>query len=155
MTVLTRYLTYVLLIAFVLTLSAGCRTLKYKMGIATTVDAAEPGTPEATIQAALAAAMQLDEEVAWGQFRQLLHSNEIKSPQGEREWRTMRWPRMRRQVQLFVVDPGKASYKVLNERTLDDGNIEFYLQNSQSDLPTPCTVKKDTDGAWRITRCSL
>lgn len=155
MVVLIRYLTSILLIALMLTAASGCRTIKYKMGISTTVETPEPGTPEATIQAALTTAMKLDEEAAWGEFRQLLHSNEIKSPQGEKEWRTLRWPRMRRQVQLFVVDPAKVSYKILNERVLDDGNIEIYLHNTQSDLPTPCTVKKDIDGAWRITRCSL
>lgn len=143
------------LIAVLATAGTGCKKLKHGLGFSTHVSEAEPGSPEATIQTAIKAAMQADETTGWRQFEPLIHSNQKGSPAAVREWRELRFTRMRKQWKNFVTEGGVAEFDVGRERELEDGTLEIYIDSKTAELPTPCAVKKDTDGAWRITRCSL
>jgi hypothetical protein len=144
----------VALLAAALVLSAGCRQIQL-MTFGITVEEAEPGTPEATIQAALRAAMEPDEDKGWAAFESLLHSTQKESPASKNNWRKMNYAKMRTKWKLFVTDIEGPAFHIQREREQTDGGLEIFLENKRSDLPTPCTVEQDFDGAWRITKCSL
>lgn len=135
--------------------STGCRGAKYKLGLETRVDNPDEGTPEATLQFAFRAAMDPNELTGWAAFEKVLHSEQKNTHNSISEWREMRFARLRKQWNHYIQDAAKASFDIENEIDFEDGGIEFYIENGSSDLPTPCMVKPDFDGVWRITRCSL
>lgn len=144
---------------FILLLTAlvsagGCRKFKTMTGIGETVEEPTAGTPEATVQKVLEAGFAKQELEGWEKFQTLLHSDQ-HSPQSLKNWRQFNYANLRKKVGFYVKDQGKMSYVIMDEQEGEDGTVTLYLENTQSDMPTPCSVKKDTDGAWRITKCSL
>lgn len=149
---LTLLVSALLLVALVAT--GGCRKLKTMTGIGETVEEPEAGSPEATVQKVLEAGFAKQELEGWEKFQALLHSDQ-HSPQSLKNWRQFNYVNLRKKVGFYVKDQAKMSFVIMDEAEGEDGTVTLFLENTQSDMPTPCTVKKDTDGAWRITKCSL
>ena len=149
--------TAMLVLTFAAASSSGCRWVREKIGIGTVIEDPEPGTPEATIKLAIEAAATPDEDKGWKKFRRLLHSEQRKSPASERSWRENNFRAFRKKWKYYVLDPDKMSFRIVREREYEeeDGTLELFIENSKSEMPTPCSLKKDHDGAWRIMKCSL
>ncbi len=130
---------------------AGCQKIKSRLGIAETVSNPEPGTPEKVIQDVLKAAAMADEADGWEAFSSLLHSEETSSPAAMNEWQTMRFPTIRRKVGYLLEDRSAAIYKLMDKRE-DGRNVKVFVKNSQSEMPTPCTLRQDPEAgnAWRV-----
>lgn len=128
-----------------------CQKIKTKLGIGDTIKNPNPGTPEYTIQAVLRSASNSDSERGWEEFSRLLHSNETSSPVAMNDWRTMRFPAIRRKVKHLLLDPNIFSFKVMDRREYDH-TIVLYLQNKSSDMPTPCKLKRDPKqgNTWKV-----
>ena len=144
------------LLLMLLVLAGGCKNLKYKLGFGS-VENPDPGTPEELIQKIFKAGLNPDKEAGWLQLKPLIHSSELKSIVNVKDWKRLRFRRLRKQVKLYVNDTSKVSFKIMRVKEWPDGTLEYFVHNSKSDMPTPCTFKKDpaNGGAWRIwTRCS-
>lgn len=129
----------------------GCQAVKNRLGIGVTVSNPDAGTPEKVIQEVLRTAMMPDAQDGWVAFASLLHSEEIASPAGMNEWETMRFPTLRRKASYLLKDKTALTYVVMEKRT--EGNtLKVFVQNQQSDMPTPCTLKRDpvNGNAWRV-----
>lgn len=131
--------------------AAGCQKIRSKIGMGTTISSPDPGTPEKVIQDVLKAARMSDEADGWVAFSMLLHSQESSSPAAMNEWQTMRFPTMRRKVDFLLVDKAALVYKLMDKRE-EGKELKVYVNNSQSDMPTPCTLRRDPEqnNAWRV-----
>ncbi|MFO0745237.1 MAG: hypothetical protein U1F43_06095 [Myxococcota bacterium] len=113
-----------------------------------------PESPEGLITRALQAAMEPDEAKGWTMFEALLHDDQ-KYGQALEYRRQMNFPAMRRKVKLFLIeDPNKPIYQV--DRTLVENptTIRIFVHNKES-MPTPCQLRLDDTGHWKIGICSL
>jgi hypothetical protein len=151
-----RTLAWLLGLALLVALLAtgGCRKLKTMSGIGETIETPEPGTPEATVQEVLKAGLERSEQTGWERYSTLLHSTQ-QSTQSLRSWRQFNYVSLRKKVGNYLKDPTKFSFVIMDEEEGEDGTVTLFLESKNSEMPTPCTVKKDTDGSWRITKCSL
>lgn len=142
-----RWLALVILVASVM----GCQTLKNRLGIGVTISNPDVGTPEKVIQEVLRAATMPDDQESWIAFAELLHSEEIASPAAMNEWETMRFPALRRKAQYLLKDASALTYVLMEKRT-EGPNLKIFVQNSQSDMATPCTLRRDPSrsNAWRV-----
>ena len=136
--------------AFVLAV-AGCQKIKTKIGIGETISNPEAGTPEKVIQDVLKAARMSDDNDGWQAFSTLLHSQETSSPAAMNKWQTMVYPTMRRKADFLLVDKSALIYKLMDKRE-EGKDVKVYVENSQSDMPTPCTLRRDPEqgNAWRV-----
>jgi len=132
-------------------LMPGCQAVKNRLGIGVTISNPDPGTPEKAVQDVLSAAMMPEDQDAWMAFASLLHSEEVASPAAMNEWETMRFPALRRKAPYLLKDRTAHSYVVMEKRT-EGNNLKIFVQNQQSDLPTPCTLRRDpvNGNAWRV-----
>ena len=140
-----------LALAMVVSLESGCQALKNRLGIGVTVSNPDAGTPEKVVQDVLKAAMMPDEQESWIAFAELLHSDEVASPAAMNEWETMRFPAIRRKARYLLKDPSALPYVVMEKRT-EGQNLKVFVQNSQSDMATPCGLRRDParGNAWRV-----
>ena len=140
-----------LAVALALGSGTGCQALKNRLGIGVTVSNPDAGTPEQVLQELLKAAMMPDEQESWIAFSALLHSDEVASPAAMNEWETMRFPSIRRKAANLLKDASALTYVVMEKRT-EGQNLKIFVQNSQSDMPTPCTLRRDPSrgNAWRV-----
>jgi len=148
----TRLLVAAVLLASVAVLgTVGCQKIKSRLGIGVTVSEPEPGTPEKVIQDVLKAATKADEAEGWEAFSNLLHSDETSSPAAMNEWQTMRFPTIRRKAGYLLQDRSAGIYKLMDKRE-DGKTVKVFVMNSQSDMPTPCTLRQDPEAgnAWRV-----
>lgn len=150
---LLRTLALVLLLSLAL---PGCQWLKLKLGIGYDVIEATVGTPEATIQQALKAALEPDAKKGWIAFRGLLHSDQ-QNVGSLKSWESMKYSEMRQKVRYYVTNVASTGFTVKQWNEEDAGAVSVFIENLRSDMPTPCTLMKDPKqaDAWRITRCSL
>lgn len=137
--------------------SGSCSKIKGALGVKTSVSESSDDTPEGVIHAALVAGADADVERGWRAFRKLLHSEE-RNTIALRDWERLRYPRMRKKIDLFLTsrDPITYEYSRIQER--DNGAMKVFVVNSGNpDNPTPCHVKRDPKQSdrWRITNCSL
>ncbi|MSQ82537.1 MAG: hypothetical protein EXR77_06420 [Myxococcales bacterium] len=143
-------------LAITLLAGSGCETLdKARMKVlGVTVDKPEPETAEWVIHQVLLAAKDPDEERGWEKFQKLLHSQE-RSTNALKGWQQFGWPRIRRQANLYLDEHDR--YILRDFKTMQNDGIDFFLENRQRDLPTPCAVYLDfaNNKHWRIKRCSL
>ena len=146
--------TLALLTLFVGFTLEGCRKFKTMTGIGITVEEADPGTPEATVQAVLQAGMERNPDAGWEQYAALIHSSQ-HNPQSIRNWKQFNYSALRKKVGNYLKDPNKLSFVIKEEKEGEDGTVTLFLESKLSDMPTPCTVQKDNDGSWRLTKCSL
>ncbi len=155
MTHRNRLLVLLVLLALVLPTS-GCNWARLKLGFGVDIAETEPGTPERVVQDALKAARDANPKKGWSVFMGLLHTNQ-KNVGSLKSWEGMKFRDFRKKVTYYITDPGKTAFKLMRVREDDDGGVSLFLQNSKSDMPTPCTVREDPDQSnqWRITRCSL
>lgn len=144
----------VLVLLATLLATTGCRKVKMMTGIGVTIEDPTPGTPEATVQRVLQAGFETQELAGWEKFQPLLHTSQ-QTPQSLKNWRQFNFVSLRKKVGFYVKDQSKMSFTIMDEAEGEDGTVTLYLENTESDMPTPCTVQKDTDGSWRITKCSL
>ena len=148
---------WALALVAVLLCAAGCQQVRRLAGIHTTIDAPEPGTPEAVLFDALSAAIEPDEAKGWKAFRALLHSDQLASAISEKTWRTMNFSALRRKARLYLEDDGKPIYKLAYTEDIAPAGLKLFIYNEKSEVPTPCTVNPDPQraNAWRISICSL
>jgi len=149
--------TRVALIGLLLLLALpGCQFVRLKLGIGYDVDIAAPGTPERVIQEALKASLEPDAEKGWGEFLNLLHTEQRDKGSLE-SWKGLKFREMRKKATNYVTNVATTGFTVKRIREEDDGNVSYFLYSPKTDMPTPCTVKPDPEqsNAWRITRCSL
>ncbi len=129
----------------------GCQRIKTTLGLGDRIATPDPGTPEAVIQDVLKAARTKDEADGWEAFSNLLHSRELSSPAAMNEWQTMLYPTIRRKVDLLLEDRSALIYRLMDKRE-DGKEVKIFVKNSQSDVPTPCTLRQDPErgNAWRV-----
>ena len=130
---------------------AGCQKLKTSLGLGERISNPEAGTPESAIQQVMKAARMKDEAEGWQTFANLLHSAESASPAAMNEWQTMRFPTIRRKVDLLLEDRSALIYRLMDKRE-EGKNLRIFVKNSQSDMPTPCTLRQDPErnNAWLV-----
>ena len=136
---------------------ASCKKIKHGLGIGTTVSEAEEGTPEGTLHQAMTAALDKDAERGWRAFRKLLHSEEHNNI-ALRDWETLRFKRMRKQVHLYVSSEDPVTFEVRRIEERPNGAQRVFIYNSGNpENPTPCQLLIDEKqgGRWRIKYCSL
>ncbi len=152
-----RSVRYAVVIALFLASMPACRALAEHTGIGVVVVDPPADSPEATVRAALLAAMQEDEAKGWKAFRALLHPSQLTPPRRLQDWRRLRFERLRKQWPLYVLDPARASFRVVRQRKRHGGRIQLYVANRRSTVPTPCTLapRPGGKGGWAIVNCSL
>lgn len=91
----------------------------------------------------------------WNLYRKLLHPKKNTTVIQKEEWKNDRWPRLRRNVGHYVIDPSVTSFRVMNMEERDDGRMLLHIKNQNGEIPTPCALKKTDTGKWRIWTCSL
>lgn len=140
-----------LALALALVAAAGCQKMKSKLGIGEVVTAPDSGSPEKVIQDVLKAGRMADDADGWIAFAGLLHSEETSSPAGMNEWQTLRFPALRRKIDYLLLDKAALTYKMMEKRE-EGQNVKVFVANSQSDTPTPCTLRRDPaqNNAWRV-----
>ncbi|NOZ01511.1 MAG: hypothetical protein GXP54_06430 [Deltaproteobacteria bacterium] len=141
-----------MLILLVLAAStAGCQKVKTKLGIGDDITRPAPGTPEKVIQDVLKAAINADEEAGWEGFYPLLHTDEADSPAAMNNWRTIKFPAIRRKAAYLLTDKSSFEFTVMDRRE-DGRSLTIFVKNSKSDSPTPCKLRQDPDkgNAWMV-----
>ncbi len=144
----------VLLLAFVLP-ATGCRKIRFITGIGEVVKNPEGGSPEELIQSALTSALIESQDRGWNKFRKLIHPEQKKTLIQREEWQKNRFPRLRRQVKNYVIDPSLPSFTLLNIQERNNGRILLHIENIKGDVGTPCTLKQDGRKKWKLWSCSL
>ena len=148
-----RVLARILLIGALLALG-GCRMILLFTGLGETIEQAETGSPEAVLQDALAAALIEEEGAAWRQFKALIHPEQMERNNQKKLWRTDRFPRLRRQVDNYVLDKSIPSFNLVGYKELKSGEHVLSIENAKSESGTPCTFALH-EGAFYIKSCSL
>jgi hypothetical protein len=135
----------------IIALLLSCQQIKLKLGLGDKIVNPPPGSPEKVVQEVLKSALQGDPEAGWEAFSVLLHSDEQQSPAALNDWRTMRFPAIRKKVSYLVEDKASATYTLMDKRE-EGQSLILYVKNSQSDMPTPCKLRKDPQNgnAWRV-----
>jgi hypothetical protein len=115
----------------------------------------DQGSAEWVLNEAVQSAKDSDEERGWARLQKVLHSSE-RSVNALKGWHEGNWPRMRRQVKHYLDDKGCFTLRDFRTQQGDAG-IDFFMENDERDLPTPCAVYIDADNnkQWRIKRCSM
>ncbi len=139
-----------------LTMAAGCEVVdKARMKLlGVTVENPEPETAEWVIREVLMAAKDPDAEKGWERFQKMLHSQE-RTNNALRGWQQFGWPRLKRQAHLYLDEQNR--YVLRDFKVMQNDGIDFFLENRERDLPTPCAVYLDyaNNKHWRVKRCSL
>lgn len=119
-----------------------------------TVENPEPETAEWVLREVLMAAKDPDAEKGWERFQKMLHSQE-RTNNALRGWQQFGWPRIKRQAHLYLDDQNR--YVLRDFKVMQNDGIDFFLENRERDLPTPCAVYLDyaNNKHWRVKRCSL
>ena len=140
----------------VLAAASGCEVVdKARMKVlGVTVENPEPETAEWVLREVLMAAKDPDAEKGWERFQKMLHSQE-RTNNALRGWQQFGWPRIKRQAHLYLDDQNR--YILRDFRVMQNDGIDFFLENRERDLPTPCAVYLDfaNNKHWRVKRCSL
>ena len=146
-----------LILVLAATAASGCQQIRRQLGIRTTIDNPEPGSPESVVRDILTAAIEDDEAKAWQAYRELLHSEQLQSAVSENTWRTMNFPSLRRKARLYLEDDTKPVYQLAYTEDVAPDGRKLFVYNEKSEVPTPCTLKPDPkrEGSWRVTLCSL
>lgn len=136
---------------------AGCETVdKARMKLlGVKVCKPELGSAEWVLNEAVQAAKDSDEERGWARLQKVLHTSE-RTVNALKGWHEGNWPRMRKQVNHYV--DSNQCFTLRDFRTQQgDVGIDYFLENDERDLPTPCAVYLDPDNnnQWRIKRCSI
>ena len=148
---------------------SGCKWIKEKAGITTTVSDPDPDSPEYVVYQVLKAAIvsyKDNEKAGWLMYKKLLHSRETSAGNAQlRAWREMRWATMRRKAYLFTKDKdtkdtikdSSPTFEIAKTQEKANGKvIKIFVTNEMSDMPTPCEVKRDPKQGdkWKIvTQC--
>lgn len=151
-----RLLKAILIVTLAFVALSGCEILdKARMKlVGITVANPEPETAEWVLREVLMAAKDPDEEKGWERFQKMLHSQE-RTTNGLKGWQQFGWPRIRKQAHLYLDEQNR--FILRDFRTLQNDGIDFFLENRERDLPTPCSVYLDfaNNKHWRVKRCSL
>lgn len=143
-----------LLVVFLMGTS-GCRQVRMWTGIGLVIENAEDGTPESVIQSIFEAALLDSESKGWNLYRKHIHPEKMKTVIQKEEWKRDRWPRLRRNVSHYVLDPSLASFQVKNEEERENGRFIIHIENAKGQVPTPCALRKDGRNRWKLWSCSL
>ena len=149
-----RSLLLALLVVFLLGTS-GCRKVRMWTGIGLVVENAEEGSPEELIQKIFEAALLDSDSKGWNLYRKHIHPEKMKTVIQKEEWKRDRWPRLKRNIDHYVIDPSLASFRVKNEELRENGRFIIHVENEKGEVPTPCALKKDGRNRWKLWSCSL
>lgn len=142
--------------ALIIVGALGCETVdKARMRLlGVTVENPEPETAEWVLREVLMAAKDPDAEKGWERFQKMLHSQE-RTNNALRGWQQFGWPRIRRQAHLYLDEQNR--FVLRDFKVMQNDGIDFFLENRERDLPTPCAVYLDyaNNKHWRVKRCSL
>jgi len=137
-----------------LVLLPGCDWLRQKLGMPKTIADPEKETPDWVVQRVLEAATKEPFDQAFGEYSKYLHSSEKNSPQGMREWETLRFPALRRKHTCYLKgdEDDKFAYERMELRENRDDYVVVFVKCKTSDMPTPCHLFKDPEegGKWRV-----
>ena len=83
-----------------------------------------------------------------------MHSQE-RTTNALKGWQQFGWPRIRRQAKLYLDEHDR--FVLRDFKTMQNDGIDFFLENRERDMPTPCAVYLDfaNNKHWRVKRCSL
>ena len=141
--------------AMILLTTSGCRKVRMWTGIGLVIEQSEEGTPESVIQRAFEAALLDSEHKAWNKYRKLIHPEKNKTVIQKEEWKKDRWPRLRRNIEHYIIDPSLASFRITNEEERENGRFIIHVENQKGVVATPCALKKDQRNRWKLWSCSL
>lgn len=152
-----KTLATVLLVVLAVAALGGCKEIRRALHWTSTIESPTPESPEWVVQQAIIAGMMESEKEGWAAFRSLLHSGQLASPASESSWRSMNFQSMRRKIRLYLADDTKPIYELSYVEEIREDELKVFVVNEGSELPTPCTVKRDpgAEGKWRISICSL
>jgi hypothetical protein len=140
---------------FALFATTGCRKVRMLTGIGLEVVDAEAGSAEEVIQEVFTAALLDSQSKGWNLFRKHIHPEKNSTVIQKEEWKVDRFPRLRRNIDHYILDPSLASFKITNEQVRENGRVLLHIKNSSGDVSTPCTLKKDARNKWKLWSCSL
>jgi hypothetical protein len=142
-----------ILLTFIFSSLSDCKWVKRKLKITTTVTETKQGTPDRIIQDVLKAAAEKDDELAWNTFFNLLHSEERETIASVKNWKEFKFPAIRRKVDYLIMERSSVSFKIAEERQDTDNYMQIFVENSKSDMPTPCILKKDPaqNNEWKVS----
>ena len=143
-----------------------CQACKKKLGITTTIENPEKGTPEYVIYKVIEAAIKAktDEQAGWKLYKKQLHPNEVKAGLAAvKTWRQFRLTTLTRKVHLFTKaeDNGKnvkdsspvyeTAYKEVSE---NEQRVKVFVVNEGNpEQPTPCKLERTADGWGVVDTC--
>jgi hypothetical protein len=149
--------------AFVFT---GCQAVKKKLGITTTIDNPEKGTPEYVVYKVIEAAIKAksDEMAGWRLYKKQLHPAEVKAGlQSLKTWRQFRFTTLTRKVHLFtkaedngsnVKDSSPVYESAYKEVSENEKRVKVFVANEGNpDQPTPCKLERTAEGWGVVDGC--
>ncbi len=116
------------------------------------IESPEAGSPEATVQKALTAAINHDFDA----YLAVVHSEHKVTPSQIQSRRNYEWTRFEQQAQWYVRDEPGAIYLIARVVNESSDSIRLYLTDlvHEGRMPTPVWMKKD-GGSWGIVVNSL
>jgi len=134
---------------------AGCKYLPAK-----TIEKPDAGTPEFLVMKMLEAASNKEIEVGWEIVHPFLHSYITDLSTSENNFLNLNFKALSRKVQFFTKDEkgneyckGGFCYKLdYIKDTTPDKEIEVFVKNAKSDMPSPFRIARDpkANNEWRI-----
>ena len=112
-------------------------------------------TPEATLFLAIQSAIEPNEEAGWAQFEPLLDPERAATTaKATRAWREFNFAAFRRKAYLYTLYDGHPAYRIAYVEPQANGQLKVFVVNEKS-MPTPCHLRQQGNGPWRITACGL
>ena len=131
----------------------GCNWVKEKTGLGRIVTEPEDESPDWVVQKVLKAAAIEPFDAAFAEYVKYLHSEEKGSPQGMKEWETMRFKALRNKFKCFMrPEEGTDAFKIMETRENAEDYMSIFVSCKTTENPTPCHLKKDpaAGGKWRV-----
>jgi len=143
-----------------------CQACKKKLGITTTIDNPEKGTPEYVVYKVIEAAIKAktDEKAGWKLYKKQLHPSEVKAGLVSlKAWRQFRFTTLTRKVHLFtkaedsgsnVKDSSPVYESAYKEVSDNEKRVKVFVANEGNpEQPTPCKLERTEDGWGVVDGC--
>lgn len=109
------------------------------------VDDPDPDSDEYLIWRLYELALGEDTEDAFQSFRKL-----FPEQRNTRELREMYWPRVRKNVDKFMIEPGSPAFRICRIMPTDEGKKYFIQTNDPRQHPPPITIGESDGGQKKI-----
>lgn len=109
------------------------------------VDDPDPDTDEFLIWRMYQLALAEDTEETFQSFRAL-----FPEQRNTRELREMYWPRVRKNVDKFMLEPGSPAFRICRITPSDEGKKYFIQTNDPRQHPPPITIGESDGGQKKI-----